>query len=456
MRRLSALTLFAGLAACLLAVLLALPPLPGLAQSRSPAGAVMVITVSQAITGGTTSFLRSALERATLDNACCLIVQLDTPGGLLSATRDIVQMMLVARVPIVVYIAPPGARGASAGTMITLAAHVAAMAPATNIGAARPVSLFGGGDDKVMAEKILNDTAAYVEGIAELRHRNAKWAISAVRESKSITAAKAKQLGVIDLLADNLDDLIKQLDGRPVQMDKATRITLATAGKPVVDLDMSFSQSFMTALSNPNLVFFLLALGALGLYIEFSHPGLILPGVTGAISLILALIAMQTLPISYGALGLILLGVGLLVAETFVPSFGVLGVGGIASILFGSLFLLDSSRTDLVISRPMVFATVGTLGAVALVIGRLLLRSLRAPVRSFQSTMIGRVGRVKVAIAPERPGAVLINGELWRATAAQAVPADAPVVIEAVQGLELRVAPMEATAQVQPPAHSPA
>jgi membrane-bound serine protease (ClpP class) len=435
---------------------LVLLALPGRAENKSPPGAVMVITLDQAITGSTTSYLRSALERATLDNAACLVVQLDTPGGLLSATKDIVQLILAARVPVVVFISPQGARGASAGTMITLAAHVAAMAPATHIGAAHPVSLFGGNDDKIMAEKIVNDTAAFVESIAELRHRNVKWAISAVRESKSITERKAKELGVIDLIADDLNDLIKQLDGREVQMTRTTRIKLATAGKPVVDLDMSFSQSLLTALSNPNLVFFLLAIGALGLYVEFSHPGLILPGVTGAISLILALIAMQTLPISYGALGLILLGVGLLVAETFVPSFGVLGVGGIASILFGSLFLLDSSRTDLVISRPLVFTTVGTLGAAALVIGRLLLRSLRAPVRSFQPTMVGRTARVKVPISPERPGSVFINGELWRATAALPVPVDAPVIIEAVNGLELRVAPVEAIAQGQPPTEAPA
>jgi membrane-bound serine protease (ClpP class) len=440
MRRLLALLLLSGLLA-----------LPGLAENRPLPGSIMVITVSQAITGGTTAYIRGALERATLDNAGALVIQLDTPGGLLSSTRDIVQEILNSRVPVVVYISPPGARGASAGTMITLASHVAAMAPATHIGAAHPVSLFGGDDNKIMAEKILNDTSAYVQAIAELRHRNVDWAISAVRESKSITAEKARELGVIEIIADNLDDLVQQLHGREIRMDKNTTVRLETTGKPLVDLDMSFSQSFLTTLSNPNLVFFLLALGVLGLYIEFSNPGLILPGVAGAISLIMALIAMQTLPISYGALGLVLLGVALLVAETFVPSFGILGFGGIASILFGSLFLLDQSRTDLVISRPMVFGTVGTIALVALVIGRLLLRSLRTPERSFQSTMVGHVARVTEPIAPGQPGAVTVNGERWRATASLPVEAGSTVVIEAVQGLELRVAPMEAVAQAQPP-----
>jgi membrane-bound serine protease (ClpP class) len=441
------------LALSLLALLLALP---GRAENQPLPGAVMVITINDAITGATASYIKSAIERATLDRATCLIIRLDTPGGLLSSTQEIVQGILNARVPVVVYIAPQGARGASAGTMITLASHVAAMAPATHIGAAHPVSLFGGGEDKVMTEKILNDTSAFVESIAQLRHRNVQWAISAVRESKSITADKAKELGVVEIIADNLDDLIKQLDGRQVRMDKSTTLTLATVGKPLVDLDMTFSQSFLSALSNPNLVFFLLALGALGLYIEFSHPGLVLPGVAGAISLITALIAMQTLPISYGALGLILLGLALLVAETFVPSFGVLGFGGIASLLMGSLFLLDSSRTDLVISRPMIFVTVAVIALISLVIGRLLLRSLRAPKRSFQSTMVGRTARVKEAIAPEKPGVVLVNGELWRATADVPMAAESLVIVEAVRGLEVRVAPLEAVAQRQPPDAAPA
>jgi membrane-bound serine protease (ClpP class) len=444
MGRVTALLLLCGLLLCGLLMR------PLWADSHPMTGSVMVITVDQAITGGTASYIKSAVDKATLDGATCLIIRLDTPGGLLSATHDIVQTILASRVPVVVYIAPPGARGASAGTIITLASHVAAMAPATHLGAAHPVSLFGGGDDKIMAEKIINDTSAWVESIAELRHRNVKWAISAVRESKSITADKAKELGVIDLIADDVNDLIRQLNGREVRMDKSTTVKLETVGKPVVDLDMSFSQGLITALSNPNLVFFLLAVAALGIYVEFSHPGLILPGVTGAISLMLALIAMQTLPISYGALGLILLGVVLLIAETFVPSFGVLGIGGIASIVFGSLFLLDQSQTDLQISRPMVFITVGLLGAVALVVGRLLLRSFRAPPRSFQSSMVGRVARVTVAIAPGQPGSVLINGELWRATAALPVAPGASVVVEAVQGLELRVAPMEAVAQAGP------
>lgn len=442
-----------ALALLLLSALLALP---ARAQKPVPQGAVLVITVDDAITGATTRYIRSALERAKEVQATCLIIRLDTPGGLLSATHDIVQGILGSPVPVVVYISPAGARGASAGTIITMASHVAAMAPATHLGAAHPVSLFGGSGDKIMAEKIINDTSAYIESIAELRHRNAKWAISAVRESKSITADRALKLGVIDLMADNVDDLVHQLNGRQVRMNKATTITLETAGKPVVNLDMSFSQDFLSTLSNPNLVFILLALAALGIYVEFSHPGLVLPGVAGAISLILALIAMQTLPISYGSLGLILLGIALLIGETFVPSFGALGIGGIISIVVGSLFLLDSSRTDLQVARPLIFVTVGTLGVVALFIGRLLLRTLNMPQRSFQATMAGRTARVTEAIAPGRAGAVIVNGELWRASAAVPLEVGANVIIEAQEGLELRVAPLEAVAANPPHPPGPA
>jgi membrane-bound serine protease (ClpP class) len=301
--------------------------------------------------------------------------------------------------------------------------------------------LFGSQDNAVMNEKIVNDTAAYVQSIAELRNRNVEWAISAVRESKSITATRAQELRVIDLIAEDLDDLVAKLNGRRIRMDRDTTVTLLTEGKQVVNLDMSFSQNFLTTLSNPNLVFFLLALGILGLYIEFSNPGLVLPGVVGAISLLMALIAMQTLPISYGALGLVLLGVALLVAEAFVPSFGILGFGGLASLLFGSLFLLDPSRTNLQVSRPMVFGTVGVIGLVALVIGRLLLKSFNVPNRSFQANMVGAAAVVSQAIAPGAPGRVLINGELWRAESRWEVPVGAKVRVVAMEGLLLQVEP---------------
>ncbi len=414
-------------------------------------GAIHVITLQQAITPATTSYLRSALDTATAAQAEALIIQLDTPGGLLDATKDVVQLLLGSPVPIVVYIAPAGARAASAGTMITLASHVAAMAPATHLGAAHPVSLFGaGGDDKVMGEKIVNDTAAFVESIAELRGRNAEWAISAVRDSKSITSTKALELKVVEVLADDIPDLIRQLDGRVVRLSKERTVTLHTAGRPVVEQDMSVSQGFLSMVSNPNLVFLLLIVGLVALYIEFSNPGLIAPGVIGAICLLTALIALQTLPVRYGALGLMLLGAGLLVAEAFVPSFGALGIGGIASIVIGSLFLLDESATDLTINRGLIAVTVTTLGLIALFIGRLLWKSLRAPPRSIQSNLVGQPALAREALGPGQPGRVLVNGELWKARSAQPIAAGTRVIVQAVHGLLLDVAPDGA--QTQSPA----
>ena len=420
------------------------------AVEQPPPGAIHVITVQQAITAATARYVRSALEQAAATQAECLVIQLDTPGGLLDATREIVQDILSAPLPVVVYIAPAGARGASAGTIISMASHVAAMAPATHIGAAHPVSIFGGSDDnKVMGEKILNDTAAYIESLAHLRPRNVEWAISAVRESKSVIADKALELKVIDLIAEDLGDLVRQLQGREVRMSRERVVMLQTEGHPIVMQDMSISQSFMSLVSNPNLVFLLLIIGLVGLYMELSNPGLIFPGVLGAMSLLIALIAMQTLPVSYGALALMLLGVALLVAEAFVPSFGVLGIGGLACLLIGALFLLDQSLTDLRISRPMIFAAVGVVGLAALVVGRLLVKSQRMRPRSAQDNLIGGVGRVRSPITPPHAGQVLLNGELWRARAQVPLAADEEVVVEAVEGLLLTVAKVSAASRAQ-------
>lgn len=422
----------------------------GLAGSGSTAGeiptrgAIHVITVHQAITPATMSYIEKSIERASASRAEMLIVQLDTPGGLLEATRQIVQAVLNSPVPVVVYIAPAGARGASAGTIIMMASHVAAMAPATHIGAAHPVSLFGGGDNKVMGEKILNDTSAFIESIAELRGRNVEWAISSVRESKSITARKALELNVVELIAEDLDDLLKQLDGRQVRMSKSETVTLSTTGRPLIFQEMTFSQEFMSLVSNPNLIFLLLIVGLVGLYIELSNPGLYLPGIVGAISLIMALIAMQTLPISYGALGLLLLGVALLVAESFIPSFGILGIGGLTSLLMGSIFLMDESRTELRVDLPVILSAVATVGVISLVIGRLLVKSLSTPPRSFQANLVGQAAEVRERIRPGKAGTVFINGEIWKATANASLNPGAQVEVVQVEGLMLHVGSAEA------------
>ncbi|MCH7477987.1 MAG: nodulation protein NfeD, partial [SAR324 cluster bacterium] len=322
-----------------------------------------------------------------------------------------------------------------------LASHVAAMAPATNLGAAHPVSLFGlGGDNKVMGEKIVNDTSAFIEGIARLRGRNAEWAISAVRESKSITADRALELNVIEIVAENLTDLVRQLDGRQVRMSESRTITLNTLGKPIILREMGFSLTFRSLLANPNLVFLLLIVGLVGLYIEFSNPGMFFPGIIGAISLLLALIALQTLPVSYGAVGLIFLGVALLVAEAFIPSFGILGIGGLISMLIGSIFLFDPETTDLRVSLPIVFGSVITVGVIGMVVGRLIVKSFRAPTVSFQDNLVGKTAEVREKIGPGRRGRVFLNGELWMAVSEATLKEGQKVVVESAEGLVLKVA----------------
>lgn len=425
------------LAGVLLLVSFAGPARPD--QPSEGPGAIHLIRIEGAITENTSTYFQNSLESAIASNGQCLVVLLDTPGGLLSATRDIVQQTLNSPLPVIVYITPSGARGASAGTMLVLASHVAAMSPATHIGAAHPVSPYGVPSNKVVNEKIVNDTAAWVESIALMRGRNAEWAVSSVRESHSITGEKALELGVIEILATSLDELLENLHGREINITSDRKITLETRDIPRQWHDMSFSQSFFSKLGNPNLVFFLLALGIIGLYVEFSNPGLFLPGVVGTLALITALLAMQSLPISYGSLGLLLLGVILLVSETFVTSFGLLGLAGLASLLYGSLFLLDETQTDLRISRPMIYTTVGLIALISVFIGRLLITSQRSPRLSSQDNIVGLRVLVTEDIAPDSPGTVLLNGETWKARSDQPLGKGEQVVIKGISGLILNV-----------------
>ena len=432
-----------GVGALLACVLFLGRELPAQSLNVAP-GAVHILTLDQAITPATARIVDSALKRAFREKAELLIVRLDTPGGLLEATRNIVQSLLSSKIPVVVFIAPAGARGASAGTMITMAAHVAAMAPATHIGAAHPVSLFGGGDDnQIMGQKILNDTAAFMRSVAETRGRNADWAVAAVRDSESITSDQALELGVIEILAENLADLIDQVHDREIRLNKDQTVLLSTRGRPVFHFEPSFSENFQSWISDPNILFLLIIAALAGLYIEFTNPGLIFPGIGGAMALVLALIAIQTLPVSLGALGLLLLGGALLVAESFVPSFGVLGISGLASLVVGSLFLIDQDLTDLQVSRPLIFSAVFTLGAIMLLIGKLLLRSLRVPLQSLQANMVGQSAVALKAASPLSPGEVLLKGERWQATSAEPIEAGQTVEVESLEGLILRVKTLE-------------
>src|SRR6266852_237690 len=326
------------------AILLASAALLPIAGPASAATPVSLIELDSAITPVTVRLLATAIERARSQRAVALIVQLDTPGGLERSMRSIVQQILNSDIPVVVYVAPTGARAASAGVFITIAAHVAAMAPATNIGAAHPVAL-GGGVDKESMKKIENDAAAFIRTVALERGRNAEWAEKAVRQSVSITEREAVQLKVVDLIAASVPELLDKIDGRTVKTIKGPR-TLATRGAPVKPIEVGFRDRVLNVITDPNVAYILMMLGTIGLLAELYNPGAIFPGVIGAISIILAFFAFQSLPINYAGLLLILLGLILLIAELKFISHGVLAIGGVVAMGLGSLMLFDAPEAS--------------------------------------------------------------------------------------------------------------
>jgi membrane-bound serine protease (ClpP class) len=384
-----------------------------LAQTNnSSAPHVDLIVIDGSINPAVDDFIRESITRAKSNEARALVIQLDTPGGLLSSTRTIVKEMLSAPVPIMVYVSPSGAGAGSAGVFITMAAHIAAMAPATNIGAAHPVA--GGGQEVkgVMAEKIENFTASFSETIAQKRGRNTEWAIEAVRRSVSITETDALKKKVVDIIANDIDDLLRQADGRKVDLD-GRMTTLSVRGVNVVRHEMNLKQRIVNAIADPNIAYMLLMAGILGLYMEFSNPGVMFPGVTGAICLVMALISLQLLSFNYAGLFLILLGIALLVGEAFMPSFGILGIGGVISLALGSFLLFDTPNSDLTIDRPIVYTAVATMAVLVLATGYLVFRSQKAKPTLGMDGLIGQIGEVRAKLSPS--GKVFVHGEYWNA-----------------------------------------
>jgi membrane-bound serine protease (ClpP class) len=415
----------------LVLVLLVLPA----SASAAPAP-VATIDIEGVISPVTLRLVGLAIDRAQAERAQALVIQLDTPGGLERSMRAIVQRMMNAEVPVIVYVGPTGARAASAGVFITMAAHVAAMAPGTTIGAAHPVG--GAGEDipGEMGKKIENFTTSFSESIAKQRGRNVEWAAKAVRESVSVTADEAAKLKVVDLVARDLDDLLARVEGRSVEIGGEKR-TLHLKGSEVREYTMRLAQRILAILADPNIVYPLMMLGLLGLYIELTHPGAVFPGVAGAICLLLALTAMQILPVNYGALALIVLGVALLVAEAFLPTFGVVGVGGFVAFLFGSLFLFSGNGEEMQVARGLVFGAGGGVALFMLVVAVFVARRRKQPSRLGVEGMIGAVGVARERLAPT--GTVVVHGEYWTADADEAIESGAPIEVTAVEGLRLRV-----------------
>lgn len=413
---------------------------PQARESAEPAVAplVVAIVIDGGINPATSDFISESIRAAHRDGAAALLIQLDTPGGLLESAKDIVKDLLGAPLPVIVYVAPGGAGATSAGVFVTMAASLAVMAPGTNIGAAHPVS--GGGKDIEgdMREKVQNFTVSLSKSIAQERGRNVEWAEKAVRESVSITEQEALQLGVIDLVAESREDLFRQADGREVAVGNG-RVKLTLAGARVETRDMTLKQRVLNVLANPNVAYLLMMAGLLGLYVEFTNPGLLFPGVAGAICLLLGMAALQVLPINISGLGLIVLGIALLVAEVFVPSFGTLGIGGIAAFVLGSLLLFDESRSDLVLQRSLVYTAAAVIGLVALVLGTLVVRSQTQRASLGQEGLIGERGRARSPLRPDTDGRVLVHGELWNARSENEIPEGAEIEVVRVEGLQLLV-----------------
>lgn len=428
-----------------------------LLAGNARAGEILLVDLDGSINPASADYLIGAIRRAEASGAAAVLIELDTPGGLVSSTQDIIQAMLNSSVPTIVYVSPRGATATSAGTFITLAANVAAMMPGTSIGAAHPVSLFGGspppaseGDGEkpgaqaqdVIGQKMENYLAAYVESIAKQRHRNVEWAKEAVRTSQAVTSEQALELGVIDLVANSRAALLEAIEGRIVEVGGEEQ-TLSLAGHVVVPVEKTLVQAIFDFLTDPNLAFILFAIGAAGLYMEFQSPGLILPGAVGVVCLVLLGFSMQVLPFSWVGAMLVLVGVALLVAEIFVVSFGLLFVAGIACFLIGGTMVFDRPEvSDLTVSFWEVLvpitAALSTMGAVVAVsLGRSFLSKQTAGV----DEMIGLVGQVEVTIDPaaRRRGKIFVRGEYWNAEADEAIPAGESVSVESVEGLTVRV-----------------
>ena len=405
--------------------------------SAAAGGAVALVTVDGVISPVTVRIVTTALERARSEHAVALVIQLDTPGGLERSMRSIVQEILSSDVPVVVYVAPTGARAASAGVFITMAAPIAAMAPATNIGAAHPVAALGGSFDKEMKTKVENDSAAFARTIAATRGRNVEWAEKAVRQSVSATEREAVRLHIVDLIADSTTDLLDKIDGRVVKTP-TRQVVLHTRGAAIHPIGIGFRDRVLNIITDPNVAYVLMMLGMLGLFFELSNPGVILPGVIGGISLILAFFAFQSLPISYAGLLLILFGVVLLIAEVKVTSHGVLAVGGVVAMLLGSLMLFDTPTAELRVSWWVILPTVGVTAAVFVVALAAGLRALARRPMTGAAGMVGGTGVARSALDPL--GDVLVQGELWRAVAEDGPIAIGETVrVTAVNGLTLKV-----------------
>ena len=393
---------------------------------------VIIMEVDGSINPGTAYYTVRGIEDAEAMGAALIIIRMDTPGGLATSMRTMVKAIMNSMVPVVVYVAPTGSGAASAGVMVTVSAHIAAMAPGTNIGAAHPVTANGGEITKTMSEKVVNDMASYGRGIAQERGRNGEWVEQAIRESVSITSDEALEKNVIDLIARDMDELLNLLDGREVTLASG-KIILKTKGLKKVYYSPGFRDKILRTISDPNIAYILMMIGLAGLFFELAHPGVIFPGVIGAISLILAFFSFQTLSVNYAGLLLIALAIILFIAEVKITSYGLLAVGGVISLTMGSIMLFEDVKVSLKLMAPTIILIAGFF----IGISTLAFRAYRGKPKGGMEGLMGEIGEVKGPIDPE--GLIFVHGELWRAISEEKIEPGEKVEVVGAKGLVLDV-----------------
>lgn len=427
-------------------------------QAFAQSGDIWIIDIEGAIGPATSDHVIRGIEDANEANASVIVLRIDTPGGLDTAMRLIIQKILASPTPVVSWVGPQGSRAASAGTYIAYASHISAMAPATNLGAATPVQIASptlptpGADEppsddsagpSAAEKKMMNDAAAYIRGLAELRGRNAEWAEQAVFEGVSLNAEEALAENVIDLIAESLDDLISQIDGMSVEIDGAS-VTIDTSMSEYYQHEMDLKTEILSIITNPSMILILGMLGIYGIILEFYNPGALVPGVVGVICLLLAAYAVQLLPLNYTGLALIIVGIALMVAEAFVPSFGILGIGGVIAFCLGGLMLFDTEMEAFQVGLPTIAATAAVSALIIIATVTIAMRLRRQSVTTGTEVLIGQTGKCLADIGGNRAeGQVRIGAEIWRASADSPISAGEHVRIESVDGLLLSVTKIE-------------